>query len=336
MASYASVHEWDALGGEGDARPTAAEIIRDYKMEGTLHGSVILITGVSSGFGAATAAAMVATGATLYCAGRDEKKARVALGAIADNPRVYFIELDLLCLASVRSCALKFLIETKGKLNVLINNAGGMVAEHRKSIDGFEQTFAMNFLGHFLLFSLLKDALLASATTELPSRVVNVASIGHIRNEIEFDNLALEGIFTPAKGYGQAKTATVYMASEIDRRSGGRDLHAWSLQPGASLASNFLSNSGLPGEAQKAAKSVWPLKLMKSIQQGAAITVWAAVSEDVLTKDVLGKYLEDCAVAKHTKDTAAPGFLGYGDHTYDEGKAKRLWEIAEEMIKKFE
>ncbi|KAM0248022.1 hypothetical protein ACHAQJ_009627 [Trichoderma viride] len=332
MTRYAAAHRWASLAGPGDMRPTAMQIIKDYQREGSLEGKVVLVTGVSSGIGVPTAIAMVATGATVFCAGRNIDQMRSALGLTADSPKAHFLELDLCSLVSVRDCARKLLCQTGGTLNILINNAGGVLADYQKTVDGFESQFSSNFLAPFYLFSLVRDALLTSATPESPSRVVNVASIGHRNGRVNFDNLNLEGEYDATRAYGQAKTASIYMASEIDRRFGRRNLHAWSVHPGGILESNFLNNSGWADEAKEKRISRFPKELFKSNEQGAATTVWAAVSAEVLEEAVIGKYLEDCSIAKPSKETESPDFQGYVDHIYDQEDAKRTWEVSEVLI----
>ncbi|KAJ3494700.1 hypothetical protein NLG97_g3913 [Lecanicillium saksenae] len=313
MSQYAAVHDWDALAGPGDSRPTASRIIQNFAAEGALASKVILITGVSSGIGAATATALARTGATIVGAGRSVSKAKAALSGIADYPHLHLLELDLTRSASIDKFAAEFLERFSGQLNILINNAGGVLASHALDEDGHERQFSMNYLGHFRLFSLLKDALLSSATAASPSRVIN-------DDYVAFDS------------YCQSKTAMVYMASEIERRHGPENLHAWSLQPGAVLASSFLQNSGWDQATQDAMLQNWPAKYFKSNEQGAATQVWAAVSADVLRESARGKYLEDVAVSVPAADTKFPDILGYEKHTYDEKRAKELWSFTEELL----
>lgn len=323
------------MAGPGDARPTAEQIIKDLGAENTLASKVILITGVSSGIGAASAVALAATGATIVGAGRSVPKAKAALSAIADYPHLHLLQLDLASSASVGKFAADFL-QHFGGLNVLINNAGGVLAEHAVSEDGFERLCAVNYLGQFQLFGLLKDALLASASPGLPSRVVNVSSTGHRRAPLPDDfggffHVAKDE-YEPMRAYCQAKTASVYMAGEIERRHGARDLHAWSVHPGAILASEFISSSGFDQATVDQILALWPDKYFKSNEQGAATQVWAAVAPEVLQRDALGKYLEDVSVAPPAEETTWPEVLGYGEHTYDAEKAARLWKVTEEKL----
>ena len=228
-AKYASAHE--STQGPGDARPTALQIIKDNDLEGKLSGKVIFITGCSSGIGIETARALAVTGARLFCSARDLEKGKAALSDILEPGRVELIKLDMNSLDSVRACAEEFMSKSQ-KLNILINNAGVMRTPEGRTVDGFETQFGTNHLAHFLLFNLLKPALLAGSSPTFHSRVVNVSSTGHRYAEIQFDNFNLEGIYDPGHAYGQSKLANIYMANEIETRYGSQGLHGLSLHPG--------------------------------------------------------------------------------------------------------
>lgn len=332
MSRYAAAHAFDKLAGPGDARPTAQQIVHDYNKENALQGRVILITGVSSGLGAASAAALASTGATIFAASRSIPRAKEALASIADSPHVHFLELDLVSRASIRSFASEFLKQSGGRIHVLMNNAGGVLAERSITDDGVEKQFAINYLGPFLLFSLLKDALLSSSTKEFPTRVINLSSNGHRSSAIRFDNINHDGDYHGVVVYGQAKTAVIYMASEIERRYGSRNLHGWSVHPGGIMDSQFWASSGFDDAFLDQLLSLWPKKLFKSTEQGAATQVWAAVSEDVLADGARGKFLEEVSVSKPKDETDIPDARGYVEHTYNEPNAIRLWEFSEELL----
>lgn len=332
MSRYAAAHAWNNLGGPGDARPTAEQVIKDAGKQ-DLKGQVILITGVSTGIGASSARALAATGATLYLAGRSIPKAKAALATIADLPNIHFLELDLASNASIKAFAAEFLKQSGGKLNVFLSNAGGTIADRQVTVDGIEKQFAINHLGAFLLFSLLKDALLSSASASNPSRVVLVVSYGHRLGSMQWDDLYFEkSEYTPIAAYSQAKLAGIYTATEINRRYGAQNLLAWSVHPGAILESAFLDNSGWAKEELDALLEHWPKSISKSNEQGAATQVWAAVSDEVLTPEARGKYLEDCSVAVHMKDSDKGEWKGYVDQTYNEAAEKRIWEISEKLL----
>jgi NAD(P)-dependent dehydrogenase (short-subunit alcohol dehydrogenase family) len=182
---------------------------------------------------------MFIKGATVFCTARDLKKAEQALTGILEPGRVHLLHLDLESLDSVRACAKEFL-QKSDTLNGLIANAGRFLYEYfpsktllnwfagvmftpeGRTADGFETHFGTNHLSHFLLFNLLKRALLAGSTSGFNSRVVIVSSIGHRSSSIHFDNINLEGEYKPNIGYGQSKTANIYMAWRIRPMSKNR------------------------------------------------------------------------------------------------------------------
>lgn len=191
---YAERSKWEVLNGPGDSRPTGLQIIEDEVLVGAMSDKVVLITGVSSGMGPETVRAMAATGATVFATARNLDKAREALGpSLLGTGRVRLLFMDQTDLSSVRACAAEFRQQSGGRLNILINNAGVMKTPEARTKDGFELQFGTNHLSHFLIFYLLKDLLLASATPTFHSRVVNVSSSGHRYGPVRFDNLSLEG-----------------------------------------------------------------------------------------------------------------------------------------------
>lgn len=189
---YAAVHDPAVLAGPGDARPTALQIIKDEGLEAALPDFVAVVTGTSSGLGPETVRALAATGMTVFALARDLLKTRKALGEeLLGSDKVRLVHVDLGSLASVRAAAAEIKKATT-KVNILVNNAGVMANDESRTVDGFETQFGTNHLGHFLLFLELKDLLLAGATPEFSSRVVNVSSTAHQLSGVVFDNINLE------------------------------------------------------------------------------------------------------------------------------------------------
>lgn len=85
-------------------------------------------------------------------------------------------KLDLGSLQSVRDCATRILAK-EGKIHILINNAGIMMAPRGTTEDGYEIHIGTNHFGHALFTLLLLPRILESA----PARIVTVASLAHIR-----------------------------------------------------------------------------------------------------------------------------------------------------------
>lgn len=319
---YAAVHQNPK--GPGDARPTALDIIKDEGLQGKLADKVVLITGCSSGIGIETAKALNTTGAQLFLGVRDIVKGHAALSDIIKPGHVELLKMDLNSLDSVRSAVEEFKRRTK-TLNILINNAGVMATPEGKTAEGFETQFGTNHLAHFLLFQLLKPTLLASATPGFNSRVVCLSSSGHRGAGIQFDNYNFEkGDYAPWTAYGQSKTANIYMANEIERRYGAKGLHGLSVMPGGIMTGLQVHVIDQISKSLEGAQHY-----MKSPQQGAATTVYAALSKEWEGRG--GRYLEDCQEAQETNDPS-PTALGCHPRAYNEQGEKKLWSDSLDFV----
>ena len=322
---YAAVHE--SPNGPGDARPTALQIIEDENLTGKLVGKVILITGCSSGIGIETARALFVTGATLYLTARNIAKAKAALPDLISSERVNLLTLDLNSLDSVRVCAADFLSRSK-TLNIFIANAGIMACPEGRTADGFETQFGTNHISHFLLFQLLAPVLLSSATPEISSRAIILSSIGHRYSEPDFDNLNCEGCYKAFNAYGASKTANLWTANEIDRRYGPKGLHAFAVHPGGIMTE---LTRHLPQDVVAGMGSDPNLeKILKTPQQGAATTVWAATAKALEGKG--GKYLEECQISRPWIEADGQNGVGHSAWAYDEVKEGKMWKRSLELI----
>ncbi|KAJ4175205.1 hypothetical protein NW754_005625 [Fusarium falciforme] len=333
MSRYAQAHANPQ--GPNDARPTALQIIEDENLTGKLVGKSVFITGANQGLGLETARALHSAGATVYIGARNRAKGQQAIDDIqasdANDAPLHVVEISLDSFDSVRKAAKDLLVQND-KLNLLILNAGVMFSPKGKTVDGFETQFAINYLGHFLLFQLLKPALLAASTPDFNSRVITLSSTGHRAGGIRFEDLNFDepDSYNPMLAYGQAKTANIYLANEIERRYGSQGLHALSLHPG--IINTNLSKS--LDQATKDFMSNHPgvQKQLKSVAQGAATTVYAAVSKDWEGKG--GKYLYDCAEAGPVRPDSDYMSLddGYAEWIYDQDKASKLWTESIKLV----
>jgi NAD(P)-dependent dehydrogenase (short-subunit alcohol dehydrogenase family) len=207
-----------------------------------------------------------------------------------------------------------------------------MATPEGKTADGFETQFGTNHIGHFYLFQLLKSTLLASSTPSFPSRVVSVSSIGHRTGEIRPHdyNFTEPNSYSPWVAYGQAKTANIYFANEIERRYGSRGLHATSLHPGGIMTGLQVH---VPAEQMQGWDNETVRNYMKSPEQGAATSVYAALNGEWKNKG--GRYLSNCAEQKpfvDKGDALGVGDDGYQTWAYDEEKAKTLWKDSLKMV----
>src|SRR5262249_47472085 len=145
------------------------------------------------------------------------------------NDEVEVMPLDLARFRSIRSFATAVL-DRFDRLDVLVDNAGLIHRRRTETEEGFETTFGVNHLGHFLLTDLLLDRLRASA----PARVVVVASDAHkgARHGLDFDDLQSTGRYRWGNAYSKSKLANIYFARELARRLDGSGVTANSLHPG--------------------------------------------------------------------------------------------------------
>ena len=314
----------------GDARPTALEIVQDLNLKDKLQDKVILITGTSAGLGLETARALHLTGAKLYIPYRNRTKGEaIVTELMASNPQgqhPVLIEMELASLKSVGQGAKQFLDQSK-RLDVLINNAGIMAVPEGRTVDGFEMQLGTNHFGHFLLFQLLKPVLLASGSPESPSRVITLSSAAHKASGIFFDDLDLskQG-YSPLTAYAQSKTANLYMANSIDRHYGSQNLRGLSVHPGLILTTELARHTS-DEEKQYFAQMA---HVARSSEQGAATTVWAALSP--VFNDHGGVYLADVGESGPAVEGEVLVGPGYVPHAYDEEAEERLWKLSYEAV----
>ena len=182
--------------------------------------------------------------------------------------------LDLASFASIRAFAADFL-DRYDRLDVLCNNAGLVLQKRQETADGFEATFGVNHLGHFLLTDLLLDRLRASA----PSRVINVSSDAHkqARNGLDFDDLQSTRRYRGFAVYSKSKLANISFTRELARRLDGSGVVVNALHPGF-VASRF----GRDGDTGRAGNVVMFIIRPFAInsEQGAQTSIFLASSDD--------------------------------------------------------
>ena len=321
--------------GAGDARPTAIEIVQDEGAVNNLCDKTILITGCSSGLGLETTRALFKTGARLFLTARNLEKARQALRDIPDDKHhIQVFQLDQTSLDSVRKCATEINKAIDGKLNILICNAGVWRLPEGRTKDGFETQWGVNHLSHFLLFQLIKPALLAASTSAFNSRVVVVSSMEHRQvKRIYWDNVNLEGEYDRSRAYAQSKLANIYMANEIERRYGGKGLHALAVHPGGAatgIQQIDWSNALFVARKMFSPRARITMRHVKSPAQAAATQVWAAISLQL--EGVGGQYLEDCRVGEPVQAGYHDDDPGYESYAFNEQEEKECWMRSCEQV----
>jgi NAD(P)-dependent dehydrogenase (short-subunit alcohol dehydrogenase family) len=275
----------------------------------SLSGRTCLVTGATSGIGEATALGLARRGATVVVAGRELAKCEATVARIrreTGNTAVEHLLADLSSQAEVRKLAAGFL-RRHGRLDVLVNNAGGVFLRRRLSVDGIEMTLALNHLSHFLLTGLLVDALRNGA----PSRVVNVSSGGHRRSRLDLDDLELRRGYAPLKAYYRSKFANVLFTYELARRLKGTGVAANVLHPGLVLTNIARQSGRLIGWG-------WRLYARRNgalTPEEGALNVLFVASSPALD-GVTGAYF-----FKTTPADSAPG-------TEDTEAARRLWQVS--------
>lgn len=309
------------------ARSTTEDVLAGVD----LGGKRILVTGVSAGIGVETARALAAHGAQVIGAARDLEKAKRATVEVARQAKSGFelLELDLASLKSVRACA-DALLEDGRPFDVVIANAGVMATPFGRTTDGFETQFGTNHLGHFVFVNRIAKLLRSGG------RLVNLSSAGHRRADVDLDDPNFERTpYEPFIAYGRSKTANILFAVEFDRRHKASGLSATAAHPGG--IDTELSRHMPPGAVRQMLERInaenravgWPPFAMKSVPQGAATSVWAAVVAKA--NEVGGRYCEDCHVAEIVD--AGPNVLGgVRPYALDPDRAKALWAKSEDMV----
>jgi NAD(P)-dependent dehydrogenase (short-subunit alcohol dehydrogenase family) len=275
-------------------------------------GKTVLVTGANQGIGKATAVALAAKGAHVVLVARNAEKGRAALAEVqaAGSGGAELIVADLSSQEQVRRAAAEYK-SRHARLDVLVNNAGVYVPERHTSVDGLEETFALNHLGYFLLTRELLGVLQATAG----ARIVNVSSDAHRGARMRWDDLQFER--TPYRGfkaYGQSKLANVLFTYELARRLAGTGVTANCLHPGV-IGSGF-------GQTYGSALSVLvkiARPFMLTPEEGARTSVYLASSPEVA--GVTGKYFSKC---KPVQSNAV---------SYDVQSQQKLWSLSEQLVK---
>jgi NAD(P)-dependent dehydrogenase (short-subunit alcohol dehydrogenase family) len=230
-----------------------------------LNGQTIIITGASSGIGAAAARALQGRGARLVVVGRSAEATRRVAGELG---AAYHLA-DFARLADVRALAAT-LLERYPRIDVLANNAGGLMGDHVVTEDGHELTFQVNHLAPFLLTALLLDRMIASR-----ARVINTASVGNTFGHVDLDDLENARNYSAFRSYGTAKLMNILHAKELQRRYGEAGVNAASFHPGV-VATGFARDG--KGPVAFLYNSFTKIFLI-SPQRGADTLVWLAAGE---------------------------------------------------------
>jgi retinol dehydrogenase-12 len=242
---------------------------------------IALITGGTDGVGKVTAIELARKGFTVVLAARNAEKAEAVVREIAaatGNTSVNFIAADLASLAQVRKLA-EIFQRRHGKLDVLLNNAGVFLPARTETEDGYETSFQINYLSHFVLTNLLLDALKESKQ----GRIINLSSSVHAFAKFEPDNLQSEKRFSVFGTYAATKLFMLMFTRKLSRRLADTAVTANAVHPGI-VRTRMMLNA--PGAFRIV--SLLSLPLSTSPERGARTSVHLATSPDVAT--ISGQY----------------------------------------------
>ena len=273
--------------------------------------TTILITGGNSGIGFAAAQMLAKAGATTVLLARNKTKGQSAIEEIkkfAGHDRVGLVIGDLSNLSSLQLAAEQYKTAF-GKLDILINNAGGMFPEKKTTQDGFEYTFGINHLGHFYLTAQLLDLLKASPQ----GKIINVASEASKMGTMDFEDLMFDNNnYSELKAYGRAKLANIIFTYSLAEKLKETGIQSYSMHPGP-VRTNF-------GNESKGIMK-WMIKLMRPFfltpKQGADTIVWLASEKQ--PGEMNGKYF---AKRKPIQSKL---------ETYESKVQEQLWQISEKL-----
>jgi NAD(P)-dependent dehydrogenase (short-subunit alcohol dehydrogenase family) len=269
----------------------------------SMKNKIILITGSTDGIGKQTALELAEMGASVIVHGRDPERTRNAAAEImesAGNPSIDFIVADFSSLQEVKKLSDQ-LHEKCDQLDVLINNAGVYIRQKEYSKDGFEMTFAVNHLAHFLLTHLVMD-LIKNAKG---SRIINVASMAHA-HEMDFDNLQAEKFFDGYTAYSLSKLCNILFTNELAHRLDGTGVTVNCLHPGVIKTKLLRVGWGMGGS---------------SLESGSKTSVYLASSSDV--EKVTGEFFANSRPATSTQIS------------HDIDVQQKLWQMSERLVNPF-
>jgi dehydrogenase/reductase SDR family member 12 len=237
----------------------------------SLHGTVVMVTGATSGLGLAAAEGFARLGAIVWLVARSDARGEQARAAVLErsgNHDVHVGLCDLSDLQSVRQFAERFTAQAE-RLDVLVNNAGVLTAERAVSPDGIELTFATNVVGPFLLTNQLLPLLEQSA----PARIINVSSGGMYTQPIRVDDLQNEHReFDGPTAYARTKRAQVILTEIWAQRLAGSGVVAHAMHPG------WADTPGVKTSLPRSYRLTRPL--LRTPEQGADTIVWLGAADE--------------------------------------------------------
>ncbi len=281
---------------------------------------VMIGTGATNGIGQAAAIELARRGARVGIVGRNPRKADATVARIKESTPGAAVDVfigDLALMADVRRVAAAVL-ERYEHIDVLVNNAGIQLVEQRATSEGLPEMVAVNYLAPWLLTSLLRDRLVASA----PARVVVTASEAHrigwtIDPTTIFTDTEPFGRGGVLRAYGRTKLLDVLFTLELAARLDGTGVTANCCCPG--LVATGLA--GTDNTADRVATALSRTAMVRRPEQGARVLVRLAT--DPAFGTTTGAFISS---------TPGAGLLPTIPSVRDAALRKRLWEATETLL----
>ncbi|KAG0215360.1 hypothetical protein BGX28_000100 [Mortierella sp. GBA30] len=296
-----------------------------------LTGKVAIVTGANTGLGYWTTVSLAAHGAHVILACRSEQRAMDAMERAKKDirerfpqapaePKLEFLELDLLDMTKCRRSAQAFL--DKGlPLHILVNNSGIMAVPFELSPQGIETQFAVNHMGHFVFTMGLLDKIKESQ----PSRIVVLSSLGHefsTPGGIDFDTLNDPSKSDPIARYGRSKLANVLFGKALARRLANERVYVNVVHPGTVSTELGRYAQESYGAAMIAFLKTFTFLTAMTPEVGSLTQLYCATSPEIEEKDIRGRYF--IPIANELTPSA---------YAQDEELQEKLWEFSEKLVK---
>lgn len=284
-----------------------------------MEGTVCVVTGANSGIGKATAKGLVRLGARVVMVCRSAERGRDAqaeIQAVAQKAHPSHgdaVDLHIADLAIQDEVyRLGETLRTEyERLDVLINNAGVILADREETPDDVEATFAVNHLAPFLLTHLVLPLLKETAGRAGEARIVTISSEAHRGTSLDFDDLNAEDSYGMVQAYGQSKLANILFTHELARRLHDTGVTANCVHPGMVATDIWRGSDWL---SRFARLFTW---FYKSPEEGAESVLYLAASRAVAERS--GHYFNEMEPVNPSPEA------------YDEKAAARLWRLSLEM-----
>lgn len=269
-----------------------------------IKGKTIIITGGSSGIGAAAARILSGMGAKVVITGRSAETKKLAGELQCD----YYI-VDYAKLEEVKKFA-ETVLAKYPRIDVLVNNVGGILKKRQVTVDGMEQTFQVNHLSGFMLTKLLQQRL-----EESNALVINTSSMANNVGDIRFNDLHSEQSYSPMRAYGTAKLMNILHAIEINKRFS--NVRAVSFHPGMVRTGFAREGTGIFKWAYETGIKNW---FLISPEKGADTLIWL----------IAGAGFHQLKPGAYY-DKRKPGIKS---RQANDELARNLWDVSEKLIQK--